>query len=407
MLFKNCAVALVFLLGFLFLAVVAVPSGFVRAAEAESYSVDVYVVCLDGVSVSGVENVSRVVEGVLEAAEVDAISYMADWSYYEVGADAHVYVVTDWVAYRLLVEFGSNLTIINAHGEVLPVPSGYAKEEWVDKIAFAMACRSVTWAHTAGYPFSKVFYQESGIEEEWGVDGFKRLMSHINRGDAVCSNPIPPGPKAGRTGEADGQLLTSYVGMPFSVDIGMPLNGSYFEDYIALSLYEYNYDETPYCSGAILKFAGSNVTYDFGFYIQLSWGSETYGSNFSGKDVDAGYVAGAAAMWENVMKAMALNAIREAEQAVENAKNEGRTSGLNEAIDMLNKAKSNALQCNWVGSYHYSAIPPAWYAKIYAEQAYTPNFLEAYGLHLTILGIIGATFVGSFAIRRRNNRQKD
>jgi hypothetical protein len=377
------------------------PKAFADAEVTGSYSLNIYVVCLSGVNASGVENMSRVKDGVVEAAKVSVIDYMADWNYYEMNVTAHVYVVTDWVAYKLLVEFGSGVVIINAHGEVLPVPSGYSREEWVDKIAYAMLYRDVTWTHIAGYPFSKVFYQSSGIVQ-WGVDGFKRLMNHINRGAVECFNPIPPGSNAGLTGAAAFNVGASYGFLPSSSEIGIPLNGSYFDDYMALSLYEDGYNGISYCSAAVIKFAESDETLNFGFYVHLSWGSQTFDSHFSSIDCDAGYVVGAAAIWENVMKTASLNAIQEAEQAVNDARQSGRTKGLAEAVDTLGQAKNEAVKCDWVGGSR-TVLPLAWYARIFAEQAVIPGLLDVYGLHFTVLAILGAIVVGGFAIRRRNN----
>lgn len=167
-------------------------------------NVNVYVVCLEGVNGSGVGNVSRVVEGVFKASEVGRIRYRTGEYepigmtfipvYGEVKVNVSVTVITDWMAYKILVEFGSNIILVNAHGETLPIPADYAKEEWLDEIAYAMLYRNVTWVHVAGYPFYHYFHQESG-EGAWDEEGFKLLMAHIGKNNATCWPPDYPGAK--------------------------------------------------------------------------------------------------------------------------------------------------------------------------------------------------------------------
>ncbi|NIP67127.1 hypothetical protein GWM83_02490, partial [Candidatus Bathyarchaeota archaeon] len=163
------------------------------------YSVEVVVVCLQDVSSHGVGDMSRMVEGVRRAGETNRIRYNTGefnmtlpWYpeiYREIPLNVTVTVIRDWDAYQNLVQSSHGTIIINVHGETLPIPSNYHKEEWVEEVAEAMAHRNVTWAHTAGYPLYHYHHQDSG-EAVWGETGFKQLMSHIGKPNITC---WPPG----------------------------------------------------------------------------------------------------------------------------------------------------------------------------------------------------------------------
>ena len=76
-------------------------------------------------------------------------------------------VVTSWITYKNVIIYNAGVIIVNTHGQILPVPNGYTKEDWVDKISEAMLTRRVTWVHVAGYPFYYVKH-ENGVSEIWG-----------------------------------------------------------------------------------------------------------------------------------------------------------------------------------------------------------------------------------------------
>lgn len=146
------------------------------ASDEDVLDVYVYVLCLDRVSASGVDNMSRVVEGAVRACQVDKIHYWnGEWRplglvYEPVSDEVNVTVrvanVTSWDIYRNVLETSHNAIIVNAHGEIIPIPAAYTKEEWVDEIADAMAYRNVTWVHTAGYPFFRVWYHNDEVYAE-------------------------------------------------------------------------------------------------------------------------------------------------------------------------------------------------------------------------------------------------
>jgi hypothetical protein len=108
--------------------------------------------------------------------------------YGEIPINVSVTVITDWTAYKILVEYGANIIIVNAHGETIPIPSGYTEKEWMGKIAEALLYRNVTWVHTAGYPFRYYWHQKTG-RGVWEEEGFKILTSNIGKNNVTCWPP--------------------------------------------------------------------------------------------------------------------------------------------------------------------------------------------------------------------------
>jgi len=100
-------------------------------------------------------------------------------------------LIDTWSAYvnAMLNEVG--VIIVNTHGEVLPIPAGYTKEQWVGNISAAMCFRRVTWVNMAGYPFYWVWYQGDTAMSLWGSDGFKNLMGHIGLGNVEIPTSLP------------------------------------------------------------------------------------------------------------------------------------------------------------------------------------------------------------------------
>lgn len=200
-----------FLVAFLFL---------IRPAFAVTYidygvaDVRVYVVMLDGVDAHGVNNVSRAVKGVLEV--------------------------------------GSNIVIVNIHGETIPIPRGYSEEGWIDKIAEAMIYRNVTWVHTVGYPF--YYYQsQSGEWAEWGEEGFKRLMAHMGKENVTCHPPDDEHNKVYLSLDTEYSIMNDWPGvaLAFYAERGKPLNASMFRD---CSLFPIWGTPDGYLTGAIIRF---------------------------------------------------------------------------------------------------------------------------------------------------------
>jgi hypothetical protein len=173
-----------------------------------------------------------------------------------------------------------------------------------------------------------------------------------------------------------------------------------------MSLYGYCYNDEDYYAGAIITFAKPGVECDFGFYVHLG-GGQTYGSGqLRSRDLDVGYVGGAAAVWICTLKTESLKAIREAQVAITKAEIEGRSSGLDEARLLLKEAEDT------YNSKHFPVgrkgiITLAQKAKNAADGAMKPSLLETYGYLFAFLGIASTGTVGVFLLKKRNNKHKN
>lgn len=282
--------------------------------EAEQGSAKVYILQLSDVGAWGVDDPSQVKEGAIEASTPAGKLKNIPRAHPKYGQTSPFYsvsyqVINGWSAYMNVILNEVGVIIVNTHGEILPVPSGYTKETWVDTIASAMIYRRLTWAHMAGYPFYHVWYEGASDKTSWGVDGFKALMSHIGLGNVELWPP-ETGLDAPLTGEADQYLYSSCTGWyrlhnyAHSVDLSRPLKKSDFADCTILPLYRRVRDSEVYWEGAIIAFAKSGVRLDpeetegFGSFVHLGTG-QTYDElgNPTNRDYSRGYVATAAAIW--------------------------------------------------------------------------------------------------------------
>jgi len=153
-------------------------------AKADQGNAKVYVLQLAGVGAWWVDNTSKVRAGVIDACtpagehgNVPRVHPVFGESpaFYEVSYST-IYTWPDYVDV-ILNQIG--VIVVNAHGEILPVPTGYSSTNWTNCIAEAMWKRRLTWAHMAGYPFHWVWYQGDTEKTLWGGDGFKTLMANI------------------------------------------------------------------------------------------------------------------------------------------------------------------------------------------------------------------------------------
>lgn len=218
-------------------------------------------------------------------------------------------VITDWGYYELLVLGGyTGLIIINTHGEILPVPTGYSKEDWLNRIANNMVTQRWTWVNVGGYPFNHAWYQGATDKTPWGPAGFQTLMSHIGLGNVEIPTSLPISGFADLYGAAP-QYLSDRGWSKFHfashVDLYRPLKKSDFANYVILPLYRKPYDTEEYWEGAIIAFlkAGTRLstTNGFGAFVHLGT-SQTYDDSFpqpmaTNRDYYAGYVTAAAAIW--------------------------------------------------------------------------------------------------------------
>ena len=165
-----------------------------------------YIVDLEGVGGSKAANHSALVEGARYGSALpwnepcltfglDDRSSRQDYfvsTYLNTSSE----VVHDWEVFRQMVASGSNLVVVNSHDEILPVPEGYTKEQWVGVIADFLLNRWGTWVHTGGPPFHVVKYQ-NGSSEEWN-NGFDLLMNLTGQSTLLSNVPTPSMSLVGR-----------------------------------------------------------------------------------------------------------------------------------------------------------------------------------------------------------------
>jgi len=358
-----------------FLAIPTVGLEFSAIADNSSLPLSVYIISLAGVGNYRASNHSMVVEGALQAARVDTFGVFLDWNYVvDVNVSITAHVVSDWEAYRMLIEWGNNVIVVNTHDEYLPVPSGYTKEEWVDKIADFMLKRWGTWTHLGGYPLYRVWHQ-NGTREEWGEQGFKKLMSHIGRGNATC---YPP---AEKLATFEGEYLISWL-IPYR-NHTMPIgslglsNAGYpfsFDDFKGQILYALYILESSYVTGGTIYFRPNQTAFNYGAYVHSSSWRFFDGSGYEFaelNDLAMGFISTVAAIWADVGDATynVYGTFSDTPRARINvARLEGRTVGLDQTEDLLQKA------IDAYNAHNYKmAVSYAKQAQTAAENAVQPN----------------------------------
>ena len=279
-----------------------------QPAKADKGYAKVYVICLSNVGGWLVDNPSRVKDGATwalspsEAYRIPPVhpKYGKTPPFYSVTYE----VVTNWATYKSIIESCKEVIVLNCHGEILPIPSGYSETAWVDKIAEAMLHRGVSWVHIAGYPFYRVWHQGASSSQEWpsgGPFGFKNLTSHINMPNVECwpSGPetelVNLNPSADQLGRWDDINNAAYV------ELGRPLKASDFKEYLIMPIH----GGGDYYTSAIIAFAKPGQRFDpsnqygFGAYVHIGT-RKTYKSDKvteTDKDYWRGYVGAAAAVW--------------------------------------------------------------------------------------------------------------
>jgi len=331
----------------------------------DGINVDVYIIALEDVGASAVDNVSRVVEGVQQAVNsLNPEGYKYWWkedehlgtdnaggkySYWS-GEDGRVvgnyakllfpvnastHLISDWKTYREVLEMSRECIVVNTHGEILPIPSGYVAETWVDKIAEAMLQRSLTWVHVAGYPFYYYKHEFSDIKE-WGILGFQQFMEHIGRYNITCSSP-DENDRDWVSFRAHDPLFRGVwsSGQYSSVTRNYPLKESDFGGILALNIW----GDVDYFPGAVIAFKISENQSAFGFYVHIGT-LQTYaeGGVLYDRDFWRDYVSAAAVLWGVLGRSVAEYKLAEAGNAIQQARSEGRTEGLDEASYLLNDA---------------------------------------------------------------------
>jgi len=370
--------------------------------------VKIYFVLVDGVSSFHGYNMSRLLEGVLDAARNRTAKVYLDlapdavFDFIEtiVKVNSTVSVVQDWGTYEDLVESGYNIMIINAHDQYLPVPEGYTKEQWVDKIADAMLNRYVIWAHVGGYPFFNVWHQD-GSKEEWGAGGLQRLMEHIAEYGITCWQ------------HPDTTLLATMAAMHVNytwrlqdiIDVNLgysyPLDISQYSHTENID-YPYIYGLGNYRPGAILRFRKDNMS-DFGLYLHVT-PTKFYNAAIQKTEIDEEFARGyAATAWALYYQFCGPQIdMYWTEKWIRTNRKIGNTYGLDQAEQLLQEARDAYSEGNYLKSLARSRN-----AYMYAKNAtQPPPSIILYSLIFGTLGI-GSGTVTYVVIHRKRKEDKN
>jgi hypothetical protein len=381
------------------------------------FPLSVYVLSLPDVGNYRVSNHSAVVEGVKQAVEIHPWDsqtkelIMPLWFdlVMKLNVSVSYVMVQDWDEYKELVESENNTIIVNTHDEYLPVPEGYTKEGWTDKIADFMLNRWGTWVHAGGYPLYRVWYQ-NGTEEIWGENGFKCLMNNIGKGNLTCYPPPDWRPEYSATfnlwAEQGIGINWFLCGEPISrfwySNPGYPINYQDFEGFYVGGIYSLI---APYESGAIIRYSQNQATFNFGLYIHMGvW--KFYlgnGKEVESSDLATGFISTAAGIYGEfyyVTSRLYGRAGDSASEAIQAAEKEGRTVGLAEAKNLF----QNALDAFAAEDYKLSAAY-AIQAKLTAEEATTPSTMPQ--LIATIAIIAGSIGTGAYYRINSKRNKKD
>jgi hypothetical protein len=421
---------------FLFVAFPLCLVGFVFGSVTVSLGqadLRVYIIALNGVNAHGVGNLTETVQGAADASTLrppyDSVSSYFGSSYF--GSDVtvavkihvNVTVVSDWDAYKQVVEAGEDLIVVNAHGETLPVPANITYDDWVDTIADAMTNRRVSWVHTAGYPFAYAWYQGANSETSTGEAGFKRLMSHIGLDNVSCSYDDTD-ELLGLNGYVAQNWALSWQGIldAGEVERGRPLSVSDFKNYTVLPIWYTSLQPDGWMTGAVIEFVkpSARVSGLFGAYVHI--GTYATYKNLGDQNVltDGDYVRGyvgvAVALVYDAWRVASVQAVSSAQASVAAAEREGRTNGLDDAKQLLQRAETcietrgqskDQSQISFV-SFGYWVAAGLWAAD--AESAAANATEPGQPAALQLLMVIGLAGTGAAVclglIERRRYRRK-
>jgi len=373
----------------------------------EVFPLKIYVLSLPDVGNCRISNHSDVVEGVRQATKI----YPGDsnvkelviplWSGLTMKLNVSVsfHLVEDWETYKTLVESGDNTIIVNTHDEYLPVPEGYTKDGWINKVADFMLNRWGTWVHAGGYPFYRVWYQQNGTKE-WGENGFKRLMSHIGKPNITCY-PLADWAVVS-IWAAQGMGINWYLHSDpiteFRYATGHSINFEDFEGQCIGSIYSYSQHKP----GAIIRYCQNQSAFNFGIYVHMGiWQFYDIDGIKLHSERAIGFISTAAAIYGEFFCAadkLYGRAGNSATEAIQRAEKEGRTVGLAEAKSLF----QNALDAFACGNYKLAAAY-ATQAKQTAEKAAAPDTLPQ--LIAIIIMITVPIGIGAYyKINRKKNK---
>jgi hypothetical protein len=406
---KTCTptVTLLIVLIFAFFLFSRIPCGSSSTAVAMSGEpIKLYIVDLDDVGGVRAANHSAVVEGAKQATFIN-IDQKLSFDSVNVYVNASYELVHDWQTYKHVVETTNNTIIVNTHDEILPVPEGYTKEAWTDSIADFMLNRWGTWVHAGGYPLYRVAYQ-NGTKEEYGEDGFKRLMSHIGKENITCYTPQGEMGFANfvRFWDLSANWFTSVgenIAYFAEVNVGCPINYLDFEQKQVVAE-TYGYEN---CSpGITIRFSRNQSTLNFGLYVHFgAWQFFTSSGNVLPSEFAVGFISTASGIYDEFYYTASKlygRAGDSASEAIKTAENEGRTVGLAEAENLF----QNALDAFAAENYKLSAAF-AIQAKLTAEEATAPSSMSQLIATIAVIGCSLTTGVGTYYKLHNKKRKRE
>lgn len=312
---KSKLVSTLFIMTFLMITPMFVQ---LSVGSSDFAEVELYIIQLPDADAHWVSDTSDAVKGAIKAVNVTGNNYELTnipLVHPKVGESPPFYsmnyeIVSDWNTYKTVVESAVGAIVVNTHGEVVPVPASYSKEDWTDKIAEAMLERRMIWVNIAGYPFYYVWQegQTNPDPETWYGDGFQHLMSHINKPDVVI--PLLSGEEKDDLTFAAARNLNPIthcgwkdIDQAERITRDRPVYASDFEGYVALELWS----SGLYCTGAVIGFVKPGEMFDpeacsgFGAFVHIGTRTTlTSGDVETNADTWRAYVGTAAAIWSRV-----------------------------------------------------------------------------------------------------------
>jgi hypothetical protein len=376
-----------------------------------SSPVNLYVIDLDGVGSGLNVNISTVVEGVLEAAEVNVTTITLEVThnklYCPVYFQVNATVVNDWATYKNLIENGGNITVVNAHNEILPVPDGYTKEAWLSEISDFLSNRWGTWVDTGGMPFSYVQYQ-NGTGEEWGPEGFSTFMSYIG-GNETCTTPSEfKGPYDAPDCQIPGGVRLLNFDWPkfyFTLDcsIGYPMRSDDFtQGLLLVPFFEGSTQLGGYEVGASYQYKPASSS-SFGDYVHFGAVQVAAPPSVSNASTDfyLGYVPTAVAIWGQVGLPISKTMSYEdgAWGNIYFALLQNRTQGLDQAFTLYDQAEQEYLQGHYLQSLSY-----AQQAAAAADNSTASSPVTVQTALLGVAVVVPITALASVATRKKKER---
>ena len=395
-----------------------------ESLDITNHPVKLYVIFLDDVGSSLDINLSRVVEGIQAAASVNTLNIFVGWEeeglrsrpiYMTLNFSVNVEIVKDWDTYQNIIENGVDVIVINVHNEILPVPDGYSKEEWLTKISDFLANRWGTWAHVGGYPFKHVHY-ENGTTEEWNEQGFKQFMNYIN--STLTINLPEPTEKYQK---AD-TLLTGTAGQNLGISgyyqiekfpeayLGWPINWNSEKerDLRELTIYDTVIDYVLYIAAGVIRYQPPQSS-NFGYYLHMgTWtlcDMHCRPYDNATNDYGLGYISAAAAIYEEVgwpAEAIFSMDLLRLKREIIWAINNGRTQGLDKALELYYLAK-NA----YLNGHYKEALSYAYQGTEAAKNATKPTFTQNLAITLATTTAITPIATTLILTRKKKSPKKE